>query len=173
MGDFLNYKTGINQGLFKKSINSEASFKIIKGTEGQFGISLIEDEILVGHDDKGILSLNKNGINQITDYKGNWLFIKHPNKENILYCGNYNGINILEKKNNKWQYKKRLDNFYESSRIMAFYNNYLWVNHPAKGYFKIDLDGGYQTAKEVKFINNKEHENSFQFFTKLNKGNFL
>ena len=52
---------------------------------------------------------------------------------------------------------------------MAFYNNYLWVNHPIKGYFKIDLDGSYQTAKEVKFINNKEHENSFQFFTKLNK----
>ena len=101
--DFLNYKNnfyiGTNQGLFKKSINSEESFKIIKGTEGQvWSISLIEDQILVGHDDKGIFSLNKNGINQITDYKGNWLFIKHPNKENILYCGNYNGINILEKK---------------------------------------------------------------------------
>ena len=171
--DFLNYKNnfyiGTNQGLFKKSINSGESFKIIKGTEGQvWSISLIENQILVGHDDKGIFSLNKNDINKITDYKGNWLFLKHPNNENILYCGNYNGINILEKKNNKWQYKKRLDNFYESSRIMTFYNNYLWVNHPAKGYFKIDLDDSYQTAKEVKFINNKQYENDFQFFTKLN-----
>ena len=62
--DFLNYKNnfyiGTNQGLFKKSINSEESFKIIKGTEGQvWSISLIEDQILVGHDDKGIFSLNK------------------------------------------------------------------------------------------------------------------
>ena len=49
----------------------------------------------MGHD-KGILSLNKNGINQIMIIK-KLAIHKTSQQRKHFYCGNYNGINILEK----------------------------------------------------------------------------
>ena len=91
---------GTNQGLYYRKVNSASKFKLIEGTEGQVWIlTKINDELFCGHN-KGTFLINTNKAQLISDIQGTWNIKKINGSKNMLLQGNYNGLNVLEKK--KW-----------------------------------------------------------------------
>ena len=89
---------GTNQGLFYREIDSEEDFKLVDNTQGQtWSLTIIDDILFCGHT-SGTFLVNKNKSDLIFNKQGTWI-VKKIN-ENILIQGCYDGLYVLEKKNN-------------------------------------------------------------------------
>ncbi|MEQ6124327.1 triple tyrosine motif-containing protein [Pseudotenacibaculum sp. MALMAid0570] len=136
---------GTNQGLFYKNYNTKESFKIVKGTEGQvWSLQKLKGTVFCGHD-KGTFVIKNGNANQISDITGTWQIKEIKDKPNLLIQGNYNGLYILEKSNNNWQLKNKLDGYNISSRYLEFtQSEELLVNHEHKGVYRLSIDKEYK-----------------------------
>ena len=166
---FLN---ATNQGLFSTDIrfkNSRTS--LVKNSQGvNWHIKKIDNTVFVGHE-KGIFIYERdNSLKLLHPVIGVWDFKQHDSRKDLIYCGTYNGILILKKNNGKWSFYKRLDGFYDSSRFMEFDKNYLWVCHPAKGFFKLGLSDNLENIESFEFLKNfnSNDELFYNYFFKLN-----
>ena len=64
--------------------------------------------------------------------------------------GNYNGLDIIERVNNKWVFKNKIEGFDISSRFFEMYNeNELLVSHDQRGVFNITLNKDFTKAIKV------------------------
>ena len=143
---------GTNQGLFYREIDSEEDFKLVDNTQGQtWSLTIIDDILFCGHT-SGTFLVNKNKSDLIFNKQGTWI-VKEIN-ENILIQGCYDGLYVLEKKNNVWAEKNKIEGFNNSSKYFANYDstNFL-VNHEYKGVFKLTLDKEFTKVLSLK----KEH----------------
>jgi len=113
---------GTNQGLFSKNLKSKNNFKFIKGTNGQvWCLKKIDDTLFCGHN-TGTFIISDDKVEKISDVLGVWNIQRVPGNDNLLIQGNYNGLNILERKNNTWQFKNKIEGFDISSRYFEFLN---------------------------------------------------
>jgi DNA-binding CsgD family transcriptional regulator len=149
---------GTNRGLFYQELDQldhpfgENGFHLVEGTEGQvWSLRHIDDQLLIGHN-LGIFSLNtRDELNKISYIQGGWTFVNLANNDTNLLVGTYSGLSIL-KKNQKgeWVFGHTVKGFKESSRFLAFENeNTLWVGHPYKGLYRIDLSPDFRYANSV------------------------
>ncbi len=126
---------GTNNGVFKLKKNG-ADF--IEGTEGQvYSISQIGSEILVGHH-LGAFVYKNGSVSNISNKKGAWLFREHPSEPNKFIEGTYLGLILHD--TNKSTSPKNISGFEESSRVMEFEGETLWVTHGYKGAFKLKFN---------------------------------
>ncbi len=143
---------GTNQGLFYRDLESvNEPFKFIEGTAGQVWslFNYKNENLLCGHH-LGTFLVDKDNIKQISNHLGGWDFRAIPNVENLLLQGNYDGLYILEKKNNTWVLRNKIKGFDNSSRYFEVnFNNQLWVSHEYKGVFKITLNDSLTRAIKV------------------------
>ncbi|NRD23337.1 LuxR family transcriptional regulator [Winogradskyella litoriviva] len=139
-----NLYLGTNQGLFFKPMNSNGKFRFIQGTQGQvWYLNYIDGSLFCGHD-RGTFIIKNNVAEQISTEIGTWNIKKIVGKPNLLFQGNYKGLNILEKQNNKWKLRNKINGFDISSRYFEFLNaNTILVSHEHKGVYKISLDSSY------------------------------
>ena len=107
---FLN---ATNQGLFSTDISSKNSrTSLVKNSQGvNWHIEKVDGTIFIGHE-KGIYTYERdNSLKLLHAVNGVWNFTQHKSRKDLIYCGTYNGILILKKKNGKWSFYKRLDGF--------------------------------------------------------------
>jgi DNA-binding CsgD family transcriptional regulator len=144
-----NLYLGSNQGLFYKNLEGEDDFELISGTQGQvWCLKEIDETLFCGHD-SGTFIINDTEAEKISNYQGAW-DIKRVEDENLLLQGNYDGLYILEKKNNSWKVRNKIKNFNNSSRyFVEMPNNEIFVNHEYKGVFKVKVDANYTQALDV------------------------
>jgi DNA-binding CsgD family transcriptional regulator len=166
---FLN---ATNQGLFSTDIRSKNSrASLVKNSQGvNWHIEKIDNTVFVGHE-KGIFIYERdNSLRLLHSVNGVWNFRQHDSRKDLIYCGTYNGILILKKNNGKWSFYKRLDGFYDSSRFIEFDSNYLWVCHPAKGFFKLGLSDNLENINNFEFLKNFDSDDElfYNYFFKLN-----
>tara|TARA_R100001369_G_scaffold3117_3_gene10044 strand:+ start:606 stop:3410 length:2805 start_codon:yes stop_codon:yes gene_type:complete len=148
---------GTNQGLFYKKIEDDSGFNFIDGTEGQvWSLELLHGALFCGHDE-GTFVINNNKASKISDELGTWTIKEISNRPDLLIQGNYKGLNILEKVDNIWCYRNKLDGFDISSRYLEFSDvNEVLVSHEYKGVYKINIDDGYKNVKSYKKVSVKE-----------------
>lgn len=141
---------GTNQGLFSKKINTKDDFKFIEGTKGQVWCLVnIYGDLFCGHN-TGTFIVNDNTVEKISEVLGVWNLKPIEENKNLILQGNYNGLNILEKKNNTWQFKNKIEGFNISSRYFEHINqNEILVSHEYKGVFKIKVNESFTEAIEV------------------------
>lgn len=142
---------GTNQGLFCKRSNVAGDFRLVEGTEGQvWSLKIIDDALFCGHNN-GTYSINENNAQLISNFPGTWDMKPIPNQKNLILQGNFSGLSILSKINNKWQLRNVLDGFDISSRFFEFIDdNHVAVNREFKGIYKLDLNNGYTKVVDVK-----------------------
>ncbi|MGV8946083.1 MAG: triple tyrosine motif-containing protein [Lutibacter sp.] len=135
---------GTNQGLFYKNINSNEDFNYIKNTNGQvWCLKVIDNTLFCGHN-VGTFIVNNNNVELIANKMGTWDIKPIKGKENLLIQGNYDGLNVLEKVNNKWQFRNKIEGFDISSRYFELTDNHLlFVNHEYKGVFKLKINDNF------------------------------
>ena len=142
---------GTNQGLFCKNLKLEEGFKMIKNTNGQvWNLKSIDGSLFCGHN-KGTFIIEGDEAILISDNSGTWDVIPVPDNKNLLLQGNYNGLSILEKKNNEWHYRNQVSGFEISSRSFVIENDLqIIVNHEFKGLFILTLDSDFENVIETK-----------------------
>ena len=150
-----NLYLGTNQGLFYKRVNSKDDFKFISGTEGQvWCLKNYDDTLFCGHD-KGTFIVNNNKVDLISNVMGTMEIKSIKNKENLLIQGFYDGLNILEKKNNTWQFRNIIKGFTPTSRYFNFTEDgNILVNHEYKGVFKLELNEDFTEILKYNLMKN-------------------
>ncbi|APD05962.1 hypothetical protein UJ101_00415 [Flavobacteriaceae bacterium UJ101] len=140
---------GTNQGLFYKKIDSDEKFKFITNTGGQvWFLKVIDDQLLCGHD-KGTFMVDQNKAEKIVDIEGTWNIKKVPNHSNLLVQGNYDGLNILEKSNNSWKFRNKIEGFDISSRFFEILGETIFVSHEYKGVYEVEVDHDFKKALSI------------------------
>jgi len=146
-----NLYIGTNQGLFYKAFNSTDEFKFIEETKGQvWSLQEIDSTLFCGHHN-GTYIIENDTANLICDIDGTWNIRPIPNNErNLLVQGNYNGLNVLEKKEDTWVFRNKIQGFENSSKHFEFLNYHeVFVSHEYKGVFKITLNDSYIKTTKV------------------------
>lgn len=135
---------GTNQGLFYKNKEGYDSFKFVSGTKGQvWSLYVYDEKLFCGHD-SGTFLIDNQAATSIYNGSGTWKFEPSPNNKNLLLQGNYYGISILEKVNNKWQFKNKIKGFDYSSKYFEFTSSdEIIISHEYKGIFRIKTDPNY------------------------------
>lgn len=138
---------GTNQGLFVKRYGSNEKFKIIEGTQGQvWSLNKIDNHLFCGHDSGTFIIKNRRIINSI-NVLGTW-DVKKINEQTLLQ-GNYTGLYILEKRNDKWRLKNKLKGFNNSSRSFELLDDLIFVNHEYKGIFVLKPNANYNQLTQI------------------------
>jgi len=140
---------GTNQGLFCKKYQSKDNFQFINGTKGQvWSLFAYDNTLFCGHD-SGTFIVENTSANTIFRGSGTWKFELSPNNKNILLQGNYYGISVLEKVNNQWKFRNKIEGFNYSSRYFEITPNLeVYVSHEYKGIFRFKLDNSLSKIKE-------------------------
>ncbi|WP_333599712.1 helix-turn-helix and ligand-binding sensor domain-containing protein [Flavobacterium sp.] len=129
---------GTNQGLFYKSLASNEGFHFVNGTKGQvWALFEHDNQLFCGHD-LGTFLIGTEDIRLISKQSGTWKFNSVPNHENLILQGNYNGLSVIEKKDNTWVFRNKIAGFDISSRYFEITNkNEIYVGHEYKGIIKV------------------------------------
>ncbi|MES2798341.1 MAG: triple tyrosine motif-containing protein [Bacteroidota bacterium] len=115
--------------------NSNGSFSLIPGTEGQnWNLSLIKNQLFLGHHE-GAFMLSNGELKKLKNQTGYWKFLSNPITNQVL-AGTYQGIVAITESNSNIF----LEKFNESSRFIESDNmGNIWVSHPYHGIFRIDI----------------------------------
>lgn len=142
---------GTNQGLFYKKVSANSDFTFVENTQGQvWNLTNIDNEILCGHN-LGTFSIQNGKATKIIDVQGTW-DIK-PIGNGLYLQGNYDGLNIIQKVNNRWSLRNKLAGFNISSRFFELLNpTTIFVNHEYKGVFKLHTDANLQSVQKVERV---------------------
>ena len=153
---------GTNQGLFFKDLNSSSKFEFIQNTKGQvWSLFSYQNTLFCGHD-SGTFIVNDTNANLIFAASGTWKFEPFSKGSNYILQGNYNGISVLEKKNNNWVFKNKINGFNYSSKHFEILNSKdIYVSHEYKGVYTFTIDNSLLNAsKIIKFKNPIKSKNA-------------
>ena len=143
---------GTNNGLYLMN-NGQTEF--IQGSEGQvYSIQEIDQHIFIGHNNGPMVIENKRA-RLLDDEKGAWLFRAIPDRTNEYLIGSYLGLRKLTFTNNQWTIKK-VTGFDESSRVMHFQGDELWVTQGYKGAFKLSFSNDYTEVTKIGLYNSNK-----------------
>lgn len=133
--------TGLQWIPFKKDSDlGKASLEpatILKGLT--WNLSVWNNQLIVGRDD-GLWTVKNHQATPIAANTGFWNFHPlHGTAPLKILCGNYLGIQILGEEGDKLKNLGVFKHFIESSRYLEIDNNYIWVSHPYRGLYRINL----------------------------------
>ena len=144
-----NLYLGTNQGLFYRKKDSKKPFQLVENTQGQvWSLEIIDGKLFCGHN-SGTFLIKRGLSNLIFNKQGTWMF-KRISK-NIIIQGCYDGLYVLEKKNNRWELRNKVEGFNTSSKYLVMYDSHKFiVNHEYKGVFKLTLDQEFKKVTHIK-----------------------
>ncbi|MFK7903514.1 MAG: two-component regulator propeller domain-containing protein, partial [Chitinophagales bacterium] len=128
----------------------QEGFRMVENTAGQvWALQVVGDELLLGHHE-GTFRIEGNRAIKISSKNGVWSFLK--SSEQSLIVGYYEGLMLFEEVNDKWAFRKKLENLEASCRIIAAdENGTVWVAHPYRGIYKVLLKEEKTAIEEVQF----------------------
>lgn len=141
---------GTNQGLFYRAIGSDDEFKFVENTQGPvWCLSKFDNTLFCGHAN-GTFVINNNIADLKVDIQGTWNILPVNGNKDLLIQGNYDGLYILEKNNDEWGLRNKIEGFDISSKFFEIYNqNQIFVSHEFKGVYKITVNDNFTQALEV------------------------
>ncbi|OAQ39333.1 transcriptional regulator [Pedobacter psychrophilus] len=148
---------GTNQGLYYSNWNSDPAkrqsfnFKFIPGSQGQvWDLSVYDGNLFCGHNN-GTYLVKDNTIEKISSISGGWTLKKMNSSPDKLIQGTYTGLVIYQNIKGKYIFSHQIDGFNQPCRYVEQDNRgNIWVSHPYKGIFKINLSSDLRTVKSTK-----------------------
>ncbi|WP_037348956.1 triple tyrosine motif-containing protein [Sediminibacter sp. Hel_I_10] len=141
---------GTNQGLFYRTFESNDDFALVDGTRGQvWTLKTYDNQLFIGHN-LGTFVLKNKELEQISFDQGTWDIQEIEGQPNLLLQGNYYGLSVLERNNNKWTLRNKVDGFNISSKYFGISKEArVFVNHEYKGVYKLQLNQALTKVLEV------------------------
>lgn len=145
-----NLYVGTNQGLFYKNFLANDGFKFVKGTKGQvWSLFEYDGTLFCGHD-SGTFVIENTVAKNIFSASGTWKFETVPKQNGLLLQGNYYGISVLAKTNNKWVFRNKINGFDYSSKYFEITNTLnIYVSHEYKGVYRLEVDRALSKTKPI------------------------
>lgn len=141
---------GTSNGLYKTPLYDETDLSYVKGdfapvpnTKGQvWNLSEVNGRLLMGHHD-GAFTVESSGASLIDKSTGFWTFLPYFNvmPSSLMIAGTYNGINFYTYNNGVFTNRNTPAHF-ESARFVCIDNNKIWVAHPYKGIYRLQIVNG-------------------------------
>lgn len=159
-----NLYLGTNQGilyidLLKKNNPLEPNVpQLLQSPKGQvWALNKVGESLLIGMHE-GAFALDNGIPYRLSNQQGAWKFMQLVGNDNYAVEGNYNGLNLYEKlPSGKWQFKKKLEGFNESARVMEQQKDgSIWVSHAYKGLYRIRLSNKNDSIEKVDFYTVKD-----------------
>lgn len=156
---------GTNQGLFYRKLNSSDGFKKIGNAKGQvWGLELIDNTLFCSHT-RGTFIIKGEVAEQIYFQSGTWGVYKIKDWDNLILQGNYNGLSVLEKKDNQWFYRNKIDGIDISSKTVAlFEDRKILINHEFKGLTKLEIDKNFKEIISSESLTPKGFDSSISTY---------
>lgn len=154
---------GTNQGLFYKNLNTEERFEFVPKTKGQvWSLFVHQNTLFCGHDSGTFLINQDLKVEHLFRESGTWKFETLEKNKNLIFQGHYDGISVLEKKNNTWVFRNKIKNFnYSSKYFEILKDKEVFVSHEYKGVFKFNLDSNADKATNIiKFLKPSKGKNA-------------
>lgn len=149
--------TATNNGVYYATNNGSYNFKKVEDLQGQsWGIQNLEGSLIISHD-TGLYELANGSAKKIGKETGFWKLTKIKDRVGLYLGSNYNGLFLVEKKDNNWNIKHKINGFEESTRdlLADFEPNTYWVCHGYKGVYKIHLNNNYSRVDVVDHFTDK------------------
>ncbi|ULC58439.1 LuxR C-terminal-related transcriptional regulator [Flaviramulus sp. BrNp1-15] len=148
-----NLYLGSNQGLFYKQLDSDEDFKLVDNIqEAVWCLVEIDNALFCGHD-TGTSIVNNNTSEKINGIQqGTWSIRPIDGRNDLLLQGNYDGLYVLQKINNQWNFRNKIQGFDRSSKFFEIFDNHIFVSHEYNGVFKIEVNDDFNKALEVNKI---------------------
>ncbi len=136
---------------------SKQNFQLVQGTQGQvWGLEIINNQLILGHHE-GTFLVKGNTAEQISTVQGAWTFLPLLQNSNLVLGGTYSGLILFEQTSNGLRFKHKLNDFNESSRIFAQdTSGEIWVTHPYRGAYRIQLSASLDSIQQVEFYNSEQ-----------------
>jgi len=143
---------GTNNGLY---LFNNGQMRFIEGTAGQvYSIQRIANRLFIGHHN-GPMEIQQGKSVQLFGEKGAWVFKRHPKLTDVVLEGTYLGLNRFDLSGSENPEFRKLQGFSESSRVMEFDDEYLWITQGYKGAFRLKLSEDVNSIEEAKLYNSK------------------
>lgn len=145
---------GTTNGVYKHIPNDYSdTFQEIPGSKGQvWKLDIVHDKLLLGHH-QGAFEIKSNQLIPIFSKAGTWRFV--PIDENYVAFGTYDGVGVF-RQNMPNRTSVLLPDFEESSRIMIKDNrDIIWMSHPYRGVFQLEIDPGKNEIKATKMTSDQ------------------
>jgi len=141
---------GTNQGLFYKRLSWEGDFEFVEKTNGQvWCLRSIDNTLFCGHN-AGTFVVEDNLAKQISEFPGTWDLKAFSDNPNLILQGNYSGLSVIEKLNDEWRFRNKIEGFDISSRFIELIEeNQILVNHENKGIFNISVDQDFKQVLNI------------------------
>ncbi|MDB5231760.1 MAG: hypothetical protein JWN76_2565 [Chitinophagaceae bacterium] len=137
---------GTTNGLYSIPIDEhktisqvKGSFKPVENSQGQvWNLSEVNNELLMAHHEGSFIIKNNTAID-FDHSSGFWnFFLLNNHSAPVMLAGNYQGVSFYNYENGRL-INHNINAHFESARIVAIDNDDIWVAHPYKGIFKINL----------------------------------
>lgn len=153
---------GTNQGLYYSNWNADQSerqsfnFKFIPNSQGQvWDLSVYDGNLICGHNNGSYL-VKDGTIEKISTISGGWTLKRMNLHADKLIQGTYNGLVIYNKSGSNYTYSHKVADFTEPCRYVEQDDKgNIWVSHPYKGIFKLNLSNDLKTVKSTKIYDEK------------------
>nr|MBC7611905.1 transcriptional regulator [Pseudopedobacter sp.] len=153
---------GTNQGLYysdwdvERAKRQSFNFKFIPNSQGQvWDLSVYDGNLICGHNN-GTYLVKEGIIQKISTISGGWTIKRmnmHPDK---LIQGTYTGLVVYTRVNGVYTFSHKVEGFREPSRYVEQDNKgNIWVSHPYKGIFKLNLSNDLKSVKSSKIYDEK------------------
>lgn len=140
---------GTSNGLYKVPLTNQKDFSFINGSfkavpntiGSSFTLAEVNGKLLFGHHD-GTFEIDNGILSPINSKATSWNFLPYYNiiPSSLIIAGTSTGIDFLQYDHNKFVSKGKVANFNELSQFLAIDDdNNIWVAHPYRGIFKIDI----------------------------------
>lgn len=154
---------GTSNGLYRVMLDSTKNLSYVKrplelvaNSKGQvWNVSEVNNEVLMGHHE-GAFIINDNHATLLDSSSGFWTFLPFSNivPSSLMIAGNYSGLSFFHFKNGRFQ-KAKINAQFESARFVVIDNEKtIWVAHPYKGLYKINLNADSTTTIKLYNQNN-------------------
>ena len=152
-----NLYLGTNQGVFIYQPKKPGIITPLPKLKGQtWSFYTAGNNLLCAHH-SGAYIIKGEKVQKIGNVQGVWMFLALPWDHDKLLAGTYSGIGLIEKQENHYEFRKILDGFNESSRIMFFdASDNLWISHGYKGIYRIRINEFSNDIEEIKFYGTKQ-----------------
>lgn len=157
-GDKLYF--GTNTGLYVTdwkryyAPDQRQDFLRVAHSDGQvWSLNEIDGHLFMGHHE-GAFEIVGTSARKLTNLMGIWKFVSLD--ADWMVAGHYNGLALFRKQSGQWVFESTLSGLEESSRLLAKdRRNQLWMAHPYRGIFKLDIQPEQHTVA-VSFYDDKQ-----------------
>ncbi|MBS1741437.1 MAG: transcriptional regulator [Bacteroidetes bacterium] len=147
---------GTSNGLYKTTLYDEPDLSYVKGnfipvenSKGQvWNLSEVNGKLLMGHHD-GAFVIDNNVARQLDKSSGYWTFLPLSNVLPSAYmiAGTYQGINFFKYVDGSFSKDTSTFAYFESARFVCIDNDKIWIAHPYKGIYRVQLLNGKTVTK--------------------------